>query len=668
MTLPKGWWIPFFSFSGVQLRILGARYWLAVVRWLQEREQFTKYLIVALADFFVLTGLVFVAYALRISRLELPPQGSLALYFIAPCLSVASASVAGLYRFSSRSYSSHMDKRLVLSQLAVPVLWSLLLFLRGAEGFARSTVLIYAILSIVGMVMLRRGAAELFKAGQRSGLPRREQIPILVYGAGREGVLLVQGLRQQGRYRPIAFIDTDYTLVGRHVEGLKVWSSEDLDAAIDRYGPQEVIIAKPQQSRAHRRTLVNRFLERGLLVKSMPGIDEITDGKVDIGRLRPIRLEDLLGRDPVPPDQMLMEKAVKGKVVMVSGAGGSIGSEIVRQVSGFGPASIIMVDSSEFSLFEINRDMENRVAGKPDAPKLVAALGDIQDRNAMEGIMRRYGVEVVFHAAAYKHVRLVQENAAAGIHNNVWGTWTLADAAIAQGVKLFVMISTDKAVRPTSVMGATKRVAEMVIQQLAARPGNKPVFAMVRFGNVLGSTGSVVPLFNEQIARGGPVLVTHPDVTRFFMLIPEAAQLVIQAGAMADGGEVFVLDMGESVKIIQLAETMIELAGLSRRTPENPDGDIEIKFTGLREGEKLYEELQIGRDISQTSHPRIMKSREFEMPDKDFRAAMKDLKASLDAGDSHRATQQVLELAFLGSEISQDEHQSAARQHWSVVP
>jgi FlaA1/EpsC-like NDP-sugar epimerase len=285
----------------------------------------------------------------------------------------------------------------------------------------------------------------------------------------------------------------------------------------------------------------------------------------------------------------------------------------------------------------------------------------------MESIMQRYGVEVVFHAAAYKHVRLVQENAAAGIQNNVWGTWTLADAAIAQGVKLFVMISTDKAVRPTSVMGATKRVAEMVIQQLAAKPGKKPVFAMVRFGNVLGSTGSVVPLFHEQIARGGPVLVTHPDVTRFFMLIPEAAQLVIQAGAMAEGGEVFVLDMGESVKIIQLAETMIELAGLSRRTPENPDGDIEIKFTGLREGEKLYEELQIGRDISQTSHPRIMKSREFEMPDKDFRAAMKDLKTSLDDDDSHRATQKVLELAFLGSDISQDEHQSAARQHWSVV-
>ena len=636
----------------------------AIVSWLQEREQFTKYLIVALADFILLCGLVFVAYMLRVSRLEFPPVATLPSYLIAPCLSVGSATLAGLYRFSSRSYTSHLDKRLVLSQVAVPIVWSALLFIRGAEGFARSTVVIYAILSTVGMILMRRGASELFRFDHPKGLPKREQIPILVYGAGREGTLLVQALRQQGRYRTLAFVDTDYTLVGRHVEGLRVWSSEMLDALISKHAPKEVIIAKPQSSRAQRRTLVNMFLERGLLVKSMPGIDEVTDGKVDVARLRPIRLEDLLGRDPVPPDQVLMEKAVKGKVVMVTGAGGSIGSEIVRQAASFQPSYIVMVDSSEFSLFEINRDMEALNAGNLDAPKLAAVLADIQDNGRMFEIMQAFKVDVVFHAAAYKHVRMVQENAAAGISNNVFGTIALAEAAIEHGVKLFVMISTDKAVRPTSIMGATKRVAEMAIQNMAQRRGKKPVFAIVRFGNVLGSTGSVVPLFQDQIANGGPVLVTHPEVTRYFMLIPEAAQLVIQAGAMAEGGEVFVLDMGESIRIVQLAETMIELAGLTRRTSENPDGDIEVKFMGLREGEKLYEELQIGRDISATTHHRIMKSREYNMPATEFKHALGLLEAALKKNDVNVAAAQLLELAFMGSEVSHDEHQTAARQNW----
>lgn len=588
--------------------------WNSLADWLQSRDLFTKMMIVAAADFVVLMAAVLIAYALRISALEMPPGDRAHLYLMAPILSIVSAILFGVYRSSSRSYSMSLEKRLVISQLVVPLLWSFALLFFGISGFARSTVLIYGMLSILAMIALRRGAAWALTKPLAHSLPLKEQVPVIIYGAGREGQALAEALRQQGRFRPAAFVDTDYTLVERVVAGLKVYSSEQLDEVVVKTRAQEAVIAKPRQNRASRRALVDMLLERGLRVKIMPALDEIIDGRIDVSALRPIHLEDLLGRDPVPPDRALMEKAVTGRVIMVTGAGGSIGSELVRQACPFGPAKIVMIDTNEFALFEINRDMEARIAGRNEAPALVPLLADILDRQRMAAIMAEHRVEVVFHAAAYKHVRMVQENALAGITNNVFGTLAVAQAAIASKVKLFVMISTDKAVRPTSIMGASKRVAEMVIQALAARQGEKPIFAMVRFGNVLGSTGSVVPLFQEQIARGGPVLVTDPEVTRYFMLIPEAAQLVIQAGAMAEGGEVFVLDMGESVKIVQLAETMIELAGLTRRTADNPVGDVEIKFIGLRDGEKLYEELQIGRDVSITPHQRILKSREFYLP------------------------------------------------------
>jgi FlaA1/EpsC-like NDP-sugar epimerase len=356
------------------------------------------------------------------------------------------------------------------------------------------------------------------------------------------------------------------------------------------------------------------FMSEGLKVKTVPGIDEIVDGQIDINALRPIKLEDLLGRDPVPPDKLLMKKAISGQVVLVTGAGGSIGSELVRQISIYAPQKIILVDNNEYSLFEIHREIETKCFSQNSKYELLALLADVQDTARMSEIISEHGITVVLHAAAYKHVRMVQENSMAGIRNNVWGTLAVAEAAVKNNVKLFILISTDKAVRPTSIMGASKRVAEMVVQALAKRKDSKTVFAIVRFGNVLGSTGSVIPLFQEQIMKGGPVVVTHKEVTRFFMLIPEAAQLVIQSGALAEKGEVFVLDMGESVKIVNLAETMIELAGMTVKSQTNPDGEIEIKFIGLRDGEKLYEELQIGRDVSTTSHERIMRSNEFFLP------------------------------------------------------
>jgi FlaA1/EpsC-like NDP-sugar epimerase len=568
-----------------------------------------KVAIIALADYLALNIAVAAAYAMRLSALELPDVERLPLYVLAPLLSVAVAFPFGIYWSASRSYSSVLEQRILTSQIIASGIWIAVIFVAGTPGFARSVVLIYLLLAVAAMIMLRKLAAKVFGTSRQNVRPR-PLIPALIYGAGHEGQVLLETMRQHRTYRPVAFMDTDYTLMGRTISGLRVYSPDDLADVVERKQPREVIVARSDLGRSSRRMLVDHLLAHGLIVKMVPRPDEFVDGQLKLTELRPIKVEDLLGRDPVPPDRLLIEKVVKDHVVMVSGAGGSIGSELVRQAFAYGPRKLILVESNEFALFEIHRTIEAQLPTQKGSCKIVPLLADVRDRERMAGVMREHAVDVVFHAAAYKHVRMVQENVAAGIDNNVFGTRVLAEVARDCGVKRFVLISTDKAVRPTSIMGASKRVAEMVVQALAAARNHKTIFAIVRFGNVLGSTGSVVPLFREQIANGGPVTVTHPDVTRYFMLIPEAAQLVIQAAAMAEGGEVFVLDMGEPVQIVQLAESMIELAGLTVRNETNPDGDIEIRFTGLKEGEKLHEELQIGTDISPTHHPRIMKSRE----------------------------------------------------------
>ncbi len=619
-----------------------------LVTWLRERPMFSKIAIVLLCDFVALMSMVFLAYILRISAIDFPPRDSIFLYVIAPFLSIASIALMRVYGAASRNYSSHIEWKLVVSQLLVPPAWALVLVYFGTNGFARSVIGIYFILAIFALASIRRLAANVFGSSKQI-TPKKERIPVLIYGAGREGALLIDNLNRNGRYRALAFIDTDYTLIGRSVNGISVYATESLSEVIQRLRPQEVLIAKPQQNRATRRALLDMFLSMGLKVKVVPGIEEIVDGNIDLTALRPIRLEDLLGRDPVPPDRQLMEAAVRGHVVMVTGAGGSIGSELVRQTANYQPRKIVLVENNEFSLFEIHRELERKIAEQKLGFSVVPLLVDIRDEAAMITLLKQNHVDVIFHAAAYKHVRMVQENMAAGIWNNVWGTKTLADCAKAAGVERFVMVSTDKAVRPTSVMGASKRVAEMYIQALAREKKNKTVFSMVRFGNVLGSTGSVVPLFRQQIEKGGPVSVTHPDVTRYFMLIPEAAQLVIQAGSMAVSGEVFVLDMGESVKIVRLAETMIELAGMTRKTPENPDGEIEIEYTGLRDGEKLFEELQIGRDVSNTQNPRIMRSNEFFLPLSKIASSLAQMEKFMRGGETRKAVDLLMQLAHLGS-------------------
>jgi FlaA1/EpsC-like NDP-sugar epimerase len=611
---------------------------------LRELPSAMKIAAVAAVDFASLNIVVFLAYTLRVSLLEFPPAETLPQYLVAPVISIGSLALAGLYGASARSFSRMTEVKLVLSQIAVPAVWALVLLGLGTIGFARSVVFIYLGLSILILVMIRRIASWFLDDGAQS-VPRRERVPVLIYGAGRQGVALAEALLRQGRYRPVAFVDTDYTLVGRTANGLKVKPFERLGEVVIDFKPEEVFIAKPGLNRANRRILVDKVLALGLAVKTVPGIEELVDGSIDLSAIRPIRVEDLLGRDPVPPDTELMERAVKGRIVMVTGAGGSIGSELVRQVAQHGPSKIILFEQSEFALFEIHREIENG-AGQ-DTVRLFPVLGDVLDRKRVAAIIKDHAVEVIFHAAAYKHVRMVQENAVAGIRNNVWGTLGVAEEAVRLGVKLFVLISTDKAVRPTSVMGASKRVAEMAIQAFAAQKNCETIFAIVRFGNVLGSSGSVVPLFREQIEKGGPVKVTHPDVSRYFMLIPEAAQLVIQAAAMATKGEVFVLDMGEPVKVMQLAETMIELAGMTVKSDANPEGDIEIAISGLKEGEKLHEELQIGRDVSLTTHSRIMRSNEFHLTLGELEPELETLSSSMAVHDGQTSMDIVFRLARL---------------------
>ncbi|ROS01841.1 FlaA1/EpsC-like NDP-sugar epimerase [Sinobacterium caligoides] len=432
---------------------------------------------------------------------------------------------------------------------------------------------------------------------------------VVIYGAGSSGRLLSMALRGSDVYRVRAFIDSDKTLKGTVIQGVRVFGVADLEAVIRSKNVRKVLLALPRASRMERKAIIDGLVHLSVEVLTVPRMIDIVSGKAKIDELRDVSIEDLLGRDPVQPQQALIEANVRGKVVMVTGAGGSIGSELCRQIIRQGPTSLILFELSEFAMYRVDKDLSAINTAESLGVKVVPLLGSVQKENRVFAVMQSFGVQTVYHAAAYKHVPLVEHNVVEGIRNNVFGTYFTAKAAINAGVESFVLISTDKAVRPTNVMGASKRVAELGLQALASKsPGTR--FCMVRFGNVLGSSGSVIPLFKKQIAEGGPVTVTHPDIIRYFMTIPEAAQLVIQAGALGKGGDVFVLDMGEPVKISDLAKDLIQLSGLEVQSEDNPAGDIALKFTGLRPGEKLYEELLIGDSVEVTAHERIMTANE----------------------------------------------------------
>lgn len=451
---------------------------------------------------------------------------------------------------------------------------------------------------------------------------------VLIYGAGSGGRQLAMALRSSGDYRVRAFIDGDSTLCNTMILGLPVIAIEDAMPLINKYDVSQVLLAVPSAKRSRRKVILDELAKLPVEVLTVPDMTDIVSGKAKIDELKDVAIEDLLGRDPVAPQQVLLEANIKDKVVMVTGAGGSIGSELCRQIVEQSPKAIILFELSEFGLYQIDRELNQLKIEKGLACDIIPLLGSVQRQHRLETTMSSFKVQTVYHAAAYKHVPLVEFNVIEGVRNNIYGTYYTACAAIKAGVESFVLISTDKAVRPTNVMGTTKRMAELGLQALAEQENAKPNgtrFCMVRFGNVLGSSGSVIPVFKKQIASGGPVTVTHPEITRFFMTIPEAAQLVIQAGAMGKGGDVFVLDMGESVKITDLASNLIQLSGLEVRSEANPHGDIEIQFSGLRPGEKLYEELLIGDNVKQTAHERIMTAHEVHLPLEEYELLLNDL-------------------------------------------
>ncbi len=455
-------------------------------------------------------------------------------------------------------------------------------------------------------------------ANRDDGLPR-----VAIYGAGSAGNQLVAALRMGKAMRPVAFIDDDTSITDRVIAGLQVYKPDQLQRMIDDTAAGEILLALPSVSRSRRREILNLLEGYPLHVRSVPGFMDLASGRVKVDDIQEVDIADLLGRDAVPAQGDLLQHCIIDQTVMVTGAGGSIGSELCRQILGQTPRTLLLFEHSEFNLYTIAGELEQRIVREGLAVQLIPILGSVRDQAKMLDVMRAWQVDTVYHAAAYKHVPIVEHNIAEGLSNNVFGTLYTAQAALQAGVSNFVLISTDKAVRPTNVMGSTKRLAEMVLQALSRELApvlmgdtgnvsqvNKTRFTMVRFGNVLGSSGSVIPLFHKQIQAGGPLTVTHPKITRYFMTIPEAAQLVIQAGSMGQGGDVFVLDMGEPVKIVELAEKMIHLSGFSIRSERNPLGDIAINFTGLRPGEKLYEELLIGDNVIATRHPMIMSANE----------------------------------------------------------
>ncbi|MFZ3139358.1 polysaccharide biosynthesis protein [Polaromonas sp.] len=566
---------------------------------------------------------VWIAFYLRIDQTGLPQQQQRYVYLLAPLLAIPVFVRFGLYRAIFR----YTGMAALASTAKAVALYALLFFVALLyfkwDGVPRTLGLIQPLLLLL-LVGISRAMARFWLAGW-SSKARHAVGRLLIYGAGDAGVETASALAVSRQFVLLGFIDDDKAKAGRSINGVDIMPPAEVADAVERMGVTDILLAMPALERARRNEIIASLRELPVHVRTLPGMVDLASGRVTIQDFQELDVEDLLGRPPVPPDSTLLARNLAGKVVLVTGAGGSIGSELCRQILLEKPRRLVLVELSEFALYTIHRELEG-LCSEHDLPmEVIPLLASVGNFGRLKEICNLYRPSTVYHAAAYKHVPLVESNPSEGVFNNVFGTLNTARAAMESGAAHFVLVSTDKAVRPTNVMGATKRMAELVLQALAASPAvrfvspdgacsgevqNHTVFAMVRFGNVLGSSGSVVPLFRKQLREGGPLTVTHPEVTRYFMTIPEAAQLVLQAGAMAQGGDVFVLDMGSPLKIVDLARRMAQLSGLSLRDENNPEGDIEIKITGLRPGEKLYEELLIGDNPEPTAHQRIMKAHE----------------------------------------------------------
>ncbi len=538
--------------------------------------------------------------------------------------------VSGLYRAIFR-YSGWPALLTVARAVGVyGLLYASIFSAIGVAGVPRTVGIIQPILMLL-FVGASRALAHVWLGGQYLNILKRASRPkVLIYGAGSTGRQLVAAMANSHEMQVVGFLDDDERLHGHVLNGQPIYNPADLVNLVPTLSISDVLLAMPSLSRKRRNEILAQIRTSRVAVRTLPSVNDLLQGKVSVSDLRDLDIDDLLGREPVMPNHILLAMNVRSKVVMVTGAGGSIGRELCRQILAIGPSKLLLIEQSEFALYGIHQELEEKLSSRDIV--LVPLLASVQDDERIREIMSTWHPDTVYHAAAYKHVPIVEHNPAEGIKNNVLGTMCTAQAAAENGVSDFVLISTDKAVRPTNIMGASKRLAEMVLQALAViTPSTK--FSIVRFGNVLGSSGSVVPKFRQQIRDGGPITLTHPEITRFFMTIPEASQLVIQAGAMAKGGDVFVLDMGRSVKIMDLACRIIELSGLTVKNEHNPEGDIEIEITGLRPGEKLYEELLIGDNPKPTSHSRIMKAHEEFIPWSELEGKLKVLEMALNVND-----------------------------------
>lgn len=571
-----------------------------------------KQLVVILLDITLAWLATWLAFGLRLDVWAMPVEAQWFVYGLAPLLAIPIFIRLGLYRaifrYTGQAALNATAKAVVLYSF---VLTAVLLTQRWS-GVPRTLGMLQPLIFLM-LVGLSRAMARFWLAGLPLFGANSAQRNLLIYGAGTAGVQTASALQISGQFRLVGFVDEDPSIVGRSINGIPIFASADIQLITQRNKVTDILLALPGASRERRNRIIQSLASLSVHVRSLPSLSDLTSGKVTVQDIKELDIEDLLGREPVQPDVDLLAQDLSGQVVLVSGAGGSIGSELTRQIVRQRPRQLLLLEHNEFGLYAIHQELEGICKSQKLGVELLPLLGSISNAERLAAVCNAYRPSIVYHAAAYKHVPMVEDNPGEGVRNNIFGTLNLARAAAEAGVKRFVLISTDKAVRPTNIMGATKRVAELVLQALAAEH-SQTCFSMVRFGNVLGSSGSVVPLFRKQLADGGPLTVTHEDVTRYFMTIPEAAQLVLQAGAMGQGGDVFVLDMGQPVKIMDLARRMIQLSGLSVRDAEHPDGDIEIAVTGLRTGEKLYEELLIGDNPQPTEHPRIMKAHEPFLP------------------------------------------------------
>lgn len=564
------------------------------------------------------------AFWIRLDEWSLP-QGPQWLAYVASVIFALPLFISfGLYRAIFRYVGWGALMTVVRACTIYGLAYSFTFTLIGVASVPRTIGALQPILLFLFVGASRAGARYWLGGTYQSLLRLGQRRRVLIYGAGAAGRQLAAAVGNSDEMLVVAYVDDNQGLRGSVLNGRVIYSSEDLAGLIDRLAIDDLLLAMPSASRQRRNQIIQNISGKHVSIRTLPGIMDLAHGRVTVNDLRELDIEDLLGRDPVPPNQLLLSRNIAEKVVLVTGAGGSIGSEICRQIIALRPKRLVLLDSSEFNLYAIHAELTHTNSLQTNAD-ICVELASVQNHEALDSIIARWLPHTIYHAAAYKHVPLVEGNVAEGIRNNVFGTLNTAQVAIRHKVSDFVLISTDKAVRPTNVMGTTKRLAEQILQALA-HEGSETRLSMVRFGNVLGSSGSVVPLFRSQIRAGGPVTITHRDITRYFMTIPEAAQLVIQAGAMASNGEVFVLDMGSPVKIMNLARRMIELSGLTVRDESNPEGDIEIRVVGLRPGEKLYEELLIGNDPVKTTHTRIMKAKEQFMCWVELEQSLKELK------------------------------------------